>query len=271
MRPERSHKRLPRSRVSHIPQLLQQQHPASHSNISIKSGHYIRTRDEPSQIITPWHFIRSLHEFHNRPNNQIPPGGLTSMQIHDIIKNIYCLFNFLFMDYRVSSLIGVGHSPFSRFSPLAGHLLLLSDCFQQRHLVAAWTDLPSDKRQQYMEYVFLAISELFQLYETWLLPKFDAAQTFLPVQIGKHNRLICLSPVIDIQGTIKSPALSHWRSAIEFFTADQLQYNPPNTTLHVMGSSQQLHHPASNHRRATTARPPISTQQATLPWWLSQQ
>jgi hypothetical protein len=73
----------------------------------------------------------------------------------------------------------------------------------------------------------LAISQLFQLYESWLLPKFEASHTCLPVQVGTNSHLICLSPVIDIQGAIKLPALSQWRLAFEFFTANQLQYTPP--------------------------------------------
>jgi hypothetical protein len=200
-------------------------------SFQFKSGLYITSREEPSFIITPWHFIRSLHDFQHRTTNQIPTGGLTATQIHDLIMNIYCLFNYLFNDYRVSSLLTFGHSPFSRFSPLAGHLLLLADRFRQRHMVAAWNDLTTDKRQTCTEYVFLAISQLFQLYESWLLPKFEASHTFLPVQVGINSHLICLSAVIDIQGAIKLPALTQWRSDIKFFTANQIQYAAPRDSF----------------------------------------
>jgi hypothetical protein len=74
-------------------------------SFQFKSGLYIKSRDEPSFIITPWHFIRSLHNFQHRSNNQVPTGRLTATQIQDLIMNIYCLFNYLFIDYRVTSLL----------------------------------------------------------------------------------------------------------------------------------------------------------------------
>ena len=120
-------------------------------SFAFKPGKFVTGATEPTTIITPWHFIRSTPENVMLTHNRIPQGGLPALQIFDIIHNIIFLFHLCFYDIHDTTALGPGHSAFSRFSPLAGRLMLLADLFSDRSFQTAWDK--ANHRESYTQAV----------------------------------------------------------------------------------------------------------------------
>jgi hypothetical protein len=196
-------------------------------NFAFKSGLNQRSSTPSSTILTPWHFIPSIPALASAAP-KIPAGGMLARHVADIVGNIFYIIHLLFRDFRDFPALGYQHSPFSRFSPLAGHLLLLMDKFRNRPFEEYWDNLPSLTKEQLTTAVFVAIAELFRLYETWLSPKSEVSSTFRVAQVASHSDLILLSPSIDRDGSRHTPFLSDWRSRIEIFSPQRLRNTLPH-------------------------------------------
>jgi hypothetical protein len=197
-------------------------------NMDFTSGYTIQSDDEPSSLITPWHFIRSLQDFESHQGSRIPADGLSATQLSDIIGNILFLFSLLACDFRDFTKLGYGHSSFSRFSPLAGHLLLLDSYLKDRKLVDCWDRLENLKRFELTKAVFIAIADLFQLYETWIDPKNEPKDTFLIARVQNcSTQLTLLNPGINIDRDRMLTYLEPWRQQLKVFTASRLRTELP--------------------------------------------
>jgi hypothetical protein len=198
-------------------------------NFAFKSGNFYAA---PDSIITPWHFLRSLPEFQTQAIARIPATGLRALQLIDIICNIDFMFHLLSRDYNDFGTVGTGHSPYSRFSPLSGHLLLLAAFFQQRRIQSFWdTSLSPSARLSYTKAIFIAMSDLFAIYDSWQAPKYQPALTFNAARVGHETHLVLLSPNIDPSGRRKAAALKEWRDSIAVFSLARLQCEVPTEGL----------------------------------------
>lgn len=194
-------------------------------NFAFKSGQFFTS---PDSVITPWHFLRTLPEFQGQSIPRIPADGLLAEQLIDIICNIDFLFHLLSRDYNDFSTVGTGHSAYSRFSPLSGHLLLLVSFLQQRRVQKYWDDsLSASARLAYTKAMFIAISDLFAIYDSWQTPKYSPALTFYAARVGAHTNMVLLSPNINAAGKRKLEAFQQWRDSITLFSLSRLQGDIP--------------------------------------------
>jgi hypothetical protein len=195
---------------------------------AFQSGYKSRKNDEPIGILTPWSFIRSLDDFATVTQPRIPTTGLLAHQVSNLLDNIIYLMSLLSHDNRDIKTLGTGHSAFSRFSPLAGHLLLLASYFRRNAFQAHWDHklIPST-RFTFTKAAFIAIAELFQLYDSWLKPIEDNRDVFRMASCGSANDLILLTPAIDASGRRHLPFFIQWREQIQVFTIDRLQTDIP--------------------------------------------
>ena len=191
-------------------------------NAAFKSGYKVMSDDEPTGIITPWHFIRSLQAYTTSTNCKPPQAGLSPRQLSDIIGNIIFLFHILTYDFRDIVHLGHGHSTFSRFSPLAGHLFLLQAKMMNRNMLDNWDSLGASARSDITGAVFVAIADLFDIYESWQEPKADLEATFLQASAGRLGDVIVLSPSIDSQNTRHLTSFRLWQDQVEVFSYHSL-------------------------------------------------
>lgn len=226
-------------------------------NFMVRSGQHITSLTEPLQVLTPYHFIRSIHPFAERDHNRLPETGLSAMQIGDIIGNIYFFFSLMFRDFRDSSRLGVGHSSFSQLSPLAGHLLLLMRRFRSRSLSSEWDRLPPERRLTLTEAVFLALSDLFHIYETWASPTAEIEHTFYLASAHDGTDLVLLTPTIDVQGNRLLPALKVWRDQLSIFDHKFLRADLPRSGFLLLTTPPCFRpkHPPTHLKNSPTARP----------------
>lgn len=204
----------------HVVQALQ--------SFAFTAGLLIQSTEEPTSLLTPWHFIRSIPDFKHAPDNRIPSDGLKADQIHDVIGNIVFVFHLHFRCFMDFPQLGRNHSTFSRFSPLAGHLLLLASQFRDRGLSDHWdTSLSPTTRLTLTKAVFIAVAQLFDTYETWMFPKQDPSTTFLTARVGSHTNLVLLSPTIDEKNTRLPAFFLRWRQEIDVFSLQRLQCELP--------------------------------------------
>jgi hypothetical protein len=152
---------------------------------------------------------------------------MLARHVADIVGNIIYLIQLLFRNFRDFPTLGYQHSPFSCFSTLGGHLLLLMDKFCNHIFEEYWDNLPSRTREHLTTAVFVAIAGLFRLYETWLSPKNEVSSTFRVAQVASHADLILLSPFIDRDGSRHTPFLHDWQSKIEVFSIQRLRNTLP--------------------------------------------
>lgn len=196
-------------------------------NVAIRSGSHILTPDEPTGIITPWTFLRSLTAFQGNPTSRLPANGLSPSQIRQIILNIVFFFHTLSCDYRDSKFVGTSQSAFSRFSPLAGHLLHLAALFDERNFANHWESrLSVPSRVAYTKAAFCAIAALFRFYEDWMRPKFDAEEVFLE-HMCDGSTLVTISPATNVLRERLLKDLVPWREQVKVFTERQIQNEMP--------------------------------------------
>ncbi|MGL4350667.1 MAG: hypothetical protein ACRCT2_08930, partial [Plesiomonas shigelloides] len=188
------------------------------ASVSFQSGYKIRKEAEPPGILTPWSFIRSLEDFRSQSAPRIPADGLQAHHISDLIDNVVFLISLLTQDTDDSPCLGTGHSAFSRFSPLAGHLLLLGSYFQRKAFITHWNKMLSPASR--FTYTKAALIELFNLYETWHRPVEASQDVFRPAACGSSTDLILITPAIDASGRRHLPFFQQWRSQISVFTID---------------------------------------------------
>jgi hypothetical protein len=197
-------------------------------SVSFQSGFRLKKGEEPIGVLTPWSFIRSLDDYATSPNSKLPDNGLRSDQVANVLDNIIYLLSVLATDNRDIKTLGTGHSAFSRFSPLAGHILLLADQFRRNAFRHHWdTKLGSNARFTYTKAAFIAVAELFNLYETWVKPVEDYRDVFRQACCGTHTDMVLLTPAIDASGRRHLPFFEQWRTQINVFTIDRLQTDIP--------------------------------------------
>jgi hypothetical protein len=197
-------------------------------SVSFQSGYRLKKGEETTGVLTPWSFIRSLEDFANHQHPKIPDNGLTSEQVANILDNIIYLLSVMSTDNRDIKTLGTGHSAFSRFSPLAGHILLLAANFRRNAFRQHWdVKLGATARFTYTKAAFIAIAELFNLYETWVKPVEDYNDVFRQACCGTHSDLVLLTPAIDASGRRHLPFFEQWRTQINVFTVDRLQTDIP--------------------------------------------
>jgi hypothetical protein len=233
-------------------------------NLDFASGYVIQTNEEPSSIITPWHFIQSISDLAPNSSSRLPPTGLAATQIHDIIGNIVFLFSLLACDFHDYSTLGYGHSAFSRFSPLAGHLILLASHFQECIFVEySWdTHLDLTKWLALTKAVFIAMADLFQLYETWIDPKFEVHDTFLcAASTGTHTAMTLLMPAYNTSGNRLLPQLEQWRRNLAVFTTQRIRHELPRDGFFDTQTPQCFLPAYASH---PVTSPSISTSTVTL-------
>ena len=93
-------------------------------NMDFRSGDHIDSeKDLKEAFLSPYHFIRTLEKHSENSTPRIPSNGLFANAIADLTFNIFYCFHMFYHDYTMSAILGQGHSPFSRFSPLGGQLL----------------------------------------------------------------------------------------------------------------------------------------------------
>lgn len=225
---------------------------------SFKPGKYISGPSEPTSIITPWHFIRSTPETISFANNKIPSDGLQALQIFDIIRNIIFLLHLCFADVHDSTLLGQGHSSFSRFSPLAGRLLVLSDFFADRSFQSRWDSSPY--RECYTKAALAAVNRLWEIFDEWQEENSVPHSTYKTAQVPACSNLILLNPVCNnyTKQTLLMD-LQKWDNDIKIFTIPQLERQPPadglfNQTTPECFLSSKNHHNNSNRNNNQDTR-----------------
>jgi hypothetical protein len=177
-------------------------------------------------ILTAWHFIRSL-SYHST-STTIPSEGILAAPLGDLILNIVFLFHIMFHDYNDYGNLGTGHSSFSRYSPLAGHLLALAATIQKRAFQTYWDkSLSSAARFTYTKAVLIAVSELFAIYDKWQAPKYAPQLTFNAARTGSFTTLVLLAPNVDSSGKRLRTALQQWSRSVEVFSLSTLQCDIP--------------------------------------------
>ena len=193
------------------------------------SGYQCDTNEEPKHLITPWSFLKSIEAFASAKSCRIPVGGCTATQLADIITNIVWLLHTMCNDFRDADHIKFGHSPFSRFSPLAGHLMSLIAQLRHSRMVEAWASakITGSKRERLTLAVFIAVAELFKLYTQWMDPRQVPRDTYLTARIKQDLDLTLLTPAIDSDFKRKSPILEKWRAQIAYFQHSQIHLEMP--------------------------------------------
>jgi hypothetical protein len=195
---------------------------------AFRSGLRIQATEEPTTILTPWQFIRSIESFETAKSSRIPPGGMSAAQLADIVTNIIFLFHMITEDFRDSARLQYGHSTFSRFSPLAGHLLLLSTQLKHPKMVEAWANkITNARRETLTKAVFVAIAELFSLYEEWMKPRMEPKDAFLQARVGKDLTLTLLTPATNARKERILPSLQRWKKDISIFQPTQITHELP--------------------------------------------
>ena len=187
-----------------------------------RSGYNIGTQDEPQATITPWTYLRSIPDLDKETSPRIPSSGLSPQQLCDLIGNIVYVFHLLSYNFRTTSLVTCGHSAFSRFSTLAGHLMLLAAKFKDRELQRAWDGPLSPKAFDITKAALVAIADLFSFYEQWMRPKFPPEQTFLAARVQRHCNLTLINPAVDGGNNRLDSLLTPWRQQINIFTLPNL-------------------------------------------------
>jgi len=197
---------------------------------SFKSGTVVCGAEAPTSFLTPWHFITSTPETYSATDIRIPPRGLEALKIFDIIRNMVFLFHLCYLDVHDVTVLGPGHSTFSRFSPLAGRLLCLADRFADRSFQIKWDR--SHSRETYTQAVFCAISKLWNIFDMWQEEKFAPGDTYRPATAASNPHLILLNPVVDAH-TRESllSMLLRWDADISVFTIAQLDRPVPRDGL----------------------------------------
>jgi hypothetical protein len=229
-------------------------------SFSFKPGAFVSGQDEPSTFLTPWHFITSIPEHHTVPDNRIPTGGLEALKIFDIIRNMIFLFHLCFNDIHDATILGAGHSSFSRFSPLAGRLLFLADIFSDRSFQIAWD--ATHAREAYTKAVFCAISKLWDIFDTWQEEKFSPGDTYRAASAASNPHLILLNPIVDASSREPLlPLLQAWDTDIAVFSIAQLERPTPREGIFneitppcflPRGHRTSSHTRPGDHRNRTT-------------------
>jgi hypothetical protein len=214
-------------------------------------------------FLTPWHFIRTLPEFTHLSSPRIPSTGFSASQLLDIFGNIDYLFHLIFRDFNDFALCGNGHSSYSRFSPLSGHLLHLASPWKNRTFQEHWDKILSNEaRLSYTQAALIACSDLFALYDRWQNPKHEANLIFHPARCGQVTSLVLLSPTVDTVGIRMKQALHEWRSHLSVFSLHQLQSEVPMTGLFLKSTPSNFapskSSQSSEKRRSTSQSNPFS-------------
>jgi len=228
-------------------------------SFSFKPGTFVNGTDVPTTFLTPWHFITSTPETYSATDTRIPQGGLEALKIFDIIHNMIFLFHLCFNDVYDASALGAGHSTFSRFSPLAGRLLFLAHPFSNRSFQLKWDAHHS--REAYTKAVFSAISNLWNIFDTWQEEKFSPGDTYRAASAASNPNLILLNPIVD--ATYRQPlvaSLQQWDADIAVFTLAQLERSIPrdgifNELTPDCFLSRNHRHPPSSTNRPGDHRP----------------
>jgi hypothetical protein len=177
-------------------------------------------------ILTAWHFIWLLSDHSN--STTIPSEGIFATPLGDLILNIVFLFHIMFCDYNDFGNLGTGHSSFSRFLPLAGHLLALAATIQKRTFQTYWDkSLSSATRLTNTKAVLIAVSELFAIYDKWQAPKYAPQLTFNAARTGLITTLVLLAPDVDSSSKRLRTTLQQWSRSVEVFSLSQRQCDIP--------------------------------------------
>ena len=97
----------------------------------------------------------------------------------------------------MSAILGQGHSPFSRFSPLGGQLLFFASIFTDRAFSVMWGGLSQTNRFQCTLAAFHALNALFKIWSQWRQPKFENSVTYCRATLDKTNSVTMLLPCVS--------------------------------------------------------------------------
>lgn len=75
--------------------------------------------------------------------------------------------------------------------------------------------------------MFMALSDLFAIYDSWQAPKYSPALTFNAARVGANTNMVLLSPNINASGKRKLEAFQQWRDSITLFSLSRLQGDIP--------------------------------------------
>lgn len=211
--------------------------------------------------ITPYHFIPSIPAYAQQDYLHIPPNGLPASDVAIMIQNMIFLLHLPFRDHDYFKYLGQGHSPFSRFSPLAGHLLWLLDLFKSFTFQTRWDRLDSSQRFRRTEGVLNALNALFQIYDDWMQPSFQDSEFFMPATHAAHDNIILLRPSVLTRQCLLHDKLKDWRLAVTgslgILSMDSI-YKPHPLWKHATPSFllAQKHDPRSLPRDPRTRQQP---------------
>jgi hypothetical protein len=161
----------------------------------------------------------------------IPADGLSAGALYDLLTNVYFLLHLLFVDVRYFDIVGQGHSPFSRFSTLAGHILLLAAPFSSRSFQQIWDKKPAAERLIYTCAFFHLLDALFSIYLQWEYETFSADKTFIPAATtNSPTTLHFLLPYVRAKTPpeLLAKRLNDWRREIEWTTITRIKQAPPD-------------------------------------------
>jgi hypothetical protein len=179
-----------------------------------------------NSVLTPWHFVLSIPPtpgYHQSSSRALPASGLPAQQILDTFQNMFFLMHLPFWETRQALYVGKDHSPASRWSPFFGHLLHLINIFHSRQFQHHWDSCPSQIRCRLTESIFIAVSELIAIFETWSEPNFDNTGTFLQARHHHRDLVVLLNPYLSSEGILLSDALLRWRRQLGTFSVEGIQ------------------------------------------------
>jgi hypothetical protein len=226
--------------------------------LGFSSGNLLDSLDimPTNNCLTPWHFLKSLTSLASLPEPRLPAAGLSIPHIKMLLKNVFFLFHLLYRDYRHSDTLGQGHSTFSRFSPLAGHLLAFFDAFNDDALQNLWDSQPASDKLRRTEVFFYTLGDLFSIFEEWMRPKFQPATTFLRGTLGACSEATLLLPSVRRLGDLLEDNLVQWHQTMsDTFSIRALHASIPRDGLYGR-TTPALFLPKPGHIHPTLHHPP---------------
>ena len=161
-------------------------------SLSFKPGrHLVSKEDFNGGVLTPSIYLLSLGLSSAVGMPRLPSNGLTSHQVTQLLRNIFFIFHLISRDTELYPIVGSLHSPFSRFSLLAGALMWLEQLFRNLKHEMAWDALPPDSRLFHSKIVLHTLDDLLALWDRWGADT-TARELRYPLATYKANSTLCL-------------------------------------------------------------------------------
>jgi hypothetical protein len=194
-------------------------------------AHIKSAKDLTDGSLSVYNYIRMNETHASKTVPTIPADGFSAGALYDLLTNVYFLLHLLFVDVRYFDIVGQGHSPFSRLSTFAGHILLLATPYASRSFQQIWDKKPTAERLTYTCAFFHSLDALFSIYLQWEYETFSADKTFIPAATtDSPTTLHFLLPYVRAKTPTELLAkrLEDWRKEIEWTTITRIKQAPPD-------------------------------------------